>query len=145
MIRRNLGWLIIIFMAAVFVFFFLTACGTSKPATKAPAAADTSAAQVPEPGYTPGQTVDAEDYTGPAQQVANWEHEPAVFSTTAAKRECVRYKTVNGKRRCADYKTTPAKRTETDDADWYLVLADGTRVDVDAATQARYPVGAMYP
>lgn len=147
MIRRNLGVLIIIFMALVFVYFFVIACGgTAKPAAQAPAGGSTSAAQVPEPGYTPGQTVDAEDYAGPAQQVANWEFEPAVTTTTPAKKECVRYKTVTGgQRRCAEYKTTPAKTTVTDDADWYLVLADGTRVDVDEATQAAHPVGSMYP
>lgn len=139
MIRRNLGYLILLFMAAVFLFFFLTGCSTADPESSGRAGASTSQADVPE--HTPGATVDAEDYTGPVQQVTNWEYEAAVYSKE--KKECARHKTVNGKRRCAEYKTTPAK--ETDDADWYLVLADGTRVDVDAATQAAYPVGSMYP
>lgn len=95
--------------------------------------------------YVAGQAVDAEDYTGPSQTVTAKRVDPAVTSTTGAKKECVRYKTTAGKRRCAEYKTTPAKTTTTDDRDWVLVLADGTEVDVDSATYERYPVGGTYP
>lgn len=121
----------------------LAACSVKPSPTPItePGAPSTSGAA---PGYVPGSTVDAEDYAGPAQQVTAWDHEAAVTSTTPAKRECARYKTVSGKRRCAEYRTKPATTTTTDDEDWYLVLADGTRVDVDQATQQRYPVGAVY-
>lgn len=140
MIRRNLGYLILIFMAAVFVFFFLTGCAGPKS----------------EPGnaggYTPGQTYDAEDYRGPAQEVVDWDYESAEYGTRTKKvadgTETYCKTRKNG--RCTSsgtrtkYKNVD-ERYEKDDADWYLVLADGTRVDVDEATQARYLVGAIYP
>lgn len=119
----------------------LAACGNDK----APANGGASTERQDRAAYVPGQTYDAEDYAGPVQAVTGHDHEAAVVSTTAAKKECVRYKTTNGKRRCAEYRTTPAKTTTTDDEDWFLVLADGTRVDVEQGDQARYPVGATYP
>lgn len=142
MIRRNLGVLIIIFMALVFVYFFLTACSFGPKSEPGNAG-----------GYTPGQTYDAEDYAGPAQQVAGHDHEDAEYGTRTKKvadgteRYCSAKKP-NGT--CKTYSTrtkykSVSERYEKDDEDWYLVLADGTRVGVDAATQARYPVEAMYP
>lgn len=134
-------------LATLLVLGLIVGCGGKPAKTPAhgPQAANASNTQAPRADYTPGGTYDAEDYVGPAQTVANWEFEPDVKSTSAATRKCVRYKRVNGKSRCADYKTEPGKVTVSDDADWYLVLADGTRIDVDQQTQARYPVGAMYP
>lgn len=126
MIRRNLGWLILIFMAAVFVFFFLTGCAGPKS----------------EPGnaggYTPGQTYDAEDYNGPAQAVTGWDYEPAEKGTRTKKTPYCKKPANKNKAACKE-------EYVKDDADWYLVLADTTRVDVDEATQARYLVGAIYP
>ena len=132
-------------LIAALLIAALGGCGDDAPANSTEATGGPATSATAVTGYVPGQTVDAEDYAGPAQQVAGHDHENAETVTTPAKRVCVRYRTYNGKRRCADYKTTPAKTVVTDDEDWYVVLADGTRVDVDAETQARYPVGSTYP
>lgn len=103
-------------------------------------------------GYNPGMTYDAEDYRGPTQKVTGWAHEEAVTGTRVVRkadgteRYCVTRK--NGVCKSWGTRTKYKSVTESyvsDDADWYLVLGDTTRVDVDEATQARYPVGAMYP
>jgi hypothetical protein len=103
-------------------------------------------------GYTPGQTYDAEDYAGPAQQVTGHDHEDAEYDTRSKRvadgTETYCKTRKNG--RCTSsgtrtkYKNVP-ERYEKDDEDWYLVLADGTRVDVEQGDQARYPVGVTYP
>lgn len=125
----------------------LAACGNdSKPST---GGASTERA---EHTYTPGMTVDSEDYAGPAQAVTGHDHEDAEYGTRTKRvsdgTETYCKTRKNG--RCTSsgtrtkYKNVP-ERYEKDDADWYLVLADGTRVDVEQGDQARYPVGATYP
>lgn len=103
-------------------------------------------------GYTPGMTYDAEDYNGPAQAVTGWDYEPAEYGTRTKRVAdgTEQYCTRRSNNRCTSYGTRTKyknvdERYEKDDADWYLVLADTTRVDVDEATQARYQVGAVYP
>ena len=122
----------------------LAACGNDKPAGQSEQADGREVAQ-----YQPGQTYDAEDYNGPAQQVTNWESEGDVWSTRD-KYKSERYcKTKKANGTCKTWGTRQVKsgteRYVSDDADWYLILADGTRVDVDAETQARYPAGTVYP
>ena len=123
----------------------LALAGCSEPRTSAPRSSAPTPPPSATPSHTAGATYDLDEYAGPAQKVTGHQYEPAVIATTKAKRECARYKTVAGKRKCAEYRTTPASTTVTDDADWYLVLADGTRIDVDEATQARYPAGVTFP
>jgi hypothetical protein len=102
--------------------------------------------------YQAGGTYDAGDYNGPAgQQVVRWDHEPAVTRLDTTKR-CTSYRTSTtgtGKnkrasRTCASYAVS-TRYVVTDDEDWYLVLLDGTRVDVSAGQQAAHPVGSVYP
>lgn len=95
--------------------------------------------------YQPGGTYDAEDYNGPAQLVTGHDHENAVTSTAAPTKKCVRYRTVNNQRRCAEYKNEPGKVTVKDDEDWYVALADTTRVDVTREQQESHPVGSIWP
>lgn len=104
-----------------------------------------------EATYRAGSSYDAEDYYGPAQQVTAWDHDDAHMGTRTVRKPngtetyCVTRK--NG--RCTSTGTRTKYRNDqetyvADDEDWILVLADGTRVDVDQQTQARYPVGSVY-
>lgn len=141
--RRLLpGWptLLLLGMAVALVWALLAGCGpASEPGNAG--------------GYTPGQTYDAEDYLGPAQKVTGWDHEAAVTGTRVVRkpdgteRYCAARKS-NGTCKTWSTRTKYKNVTESyvqDDEDYYLVLADTTRVDVDAETQARYPEGSMYP
>lgn len=121
-------------LGALLIAAALAGCGDDKPAP-----------------YRAGMTVDAEDYNGPSQQVTGHDHEAAVTRLDTDRR-CTSYRTSTtgtGKNRrtsrtCASYAVT-TRYVTTDDEDWFIVLADGTRVDVDAATQARYQPGSVYP
>lgn len=101
-----------------------------------------------EATYQAGGHYDAEDYYGPAQAVTAHEHDDQHMGTRT-KYKTERY--CSAKKPNGTCKTWSSKKvangTETyvaDDEDWILVLTDGTRVDVDQETQARYPVGSVY-
>lgn len=134
MIRRNAWALILLGMAALFIWALLSGC-SGRPEQ-----------------YKPGHTYDAEDYDGPAQKVVDWDYEDDVWGTrseryvSGTESYCVSRK--NG--RCTSTGTRPKYSTRTvpaviDDADWYLVLEDGTRVDVSKDEQAKHLVGSVYP
>jgi hypothetical protein len=132
-IRKSAWYLLLLGAAAVFMYFLLAGCGGKATPAGPP-------------------TVDAEDYRGGPQAVASWDYEPDVTSTRTKRVAdgTERYCTSRKNGACKSYGTRTKYENVTesyvsDDADWYLVLADGTRVDVDQQTQANYPVGAMYP
>lgn len=94
----------------------------------------------PAPTHTPGSHVDAEDYVGPVQAVTAKRFDPevpAVTETKKVKGDCKTRK--NGK--CTAWnpdKTKTVVKKKKDDADWVLILADGTEVDVDESTFNAY-------
>jgi hypothetical protein len=120
-----------LFVALAVAGLALTGC-TDKRAAQ-PAAA-------PAPQHTPGSHVDAEDYVGPVQAVVARRFDPetpAVTETKTVKGDCKTRK--NGK--CTAYypdKKKTVTKKEADDADWVLILADRTEVDVDQATYDAY-------
>lgn len=103
--------------------------------------------------YQPGETYDAEDYNGPAQQVTGHDHEEAEYGTRTKRVQDGTERYCSAKKSdgtCKTYSTRAkyknvSERYEKDDADWYVVLADGTRVDVTAEQQAAHPVGSIWP
>jgi hypothetical protein len=101
--------------------------------------------------YAAGGTYDAEDYNGPVQEVTGTDIEPAVMGTRP-KYKSERY--CSSKKPNGTCKTWGTRRvpdgTETyvqDDTDWIIILADGSRIDVDEATFNRYQgkTGLTYP
>jgi hypothetical protein len=104
-----------------------------------------------ETTYKAGGHYDAEDYYGPAQPVTAHEHDDQHMGTRTVRKPdgtetyCKTRK--NGRCTSTGTRTKYKNVQETyvaDDEDWILLLADGTRVDVDQETQARYPVGSVY-
>ena len=122
-------WLIMVLLA---VTFGLAGCGGDKDS------GNNRNVSTQQHAYTPGETVDAEDYNGPAQKVIAHDYEPDVRGT--------RTKNTSNCRKAANRNKPSCKESYIkDDADYYLVLADGTRVDGDQAMQVQYFVGSIYP
>jgi hypothetical protein len=114
--------------AALTLATILAACGGTKPADRTPAPA--AAAQ-----HTPGAHVDAEDYAGPRQAVTAKRFDPAVTEKKIEKGKC---KIRNNKGRCTAWHADKTTTVEKDDADFVLILADQTEVDVDQDTYDSY-------